>query len=64
MHRATTGSCPRERGAEGIVLEQRPVRARAIDADEILEEDPAGADRQVPDLRVPHLPVGQPDGRA
>ena len=42
-------------------VEERPVLDRPRHADEVLVEDPARADRQVPDLRVAHLPVGQPD---
>src|SRR5262249_24612742 len=31
---------------------------------EVLVQDPAGAERQMADLRVPHLPVRQADGTA
>ena len=37
---------------------------RLVDAQQILLDDGAGAEVQVPDLRVPHLPLGQPDGLA
>src|SRR5262249_41511393 len=35
-----------------------------VDADEVLADDPAGAQVGVADLRVPHLPFGQPDRTA
>ena len=50
-----------ERRDERLVLEERAVGDRAVDALEVLVEHPAGADRQVPDLRVAHLPRRQPD---
>ena len=40
-----------------------PVLDGAVQADEILVDDPARADRQVADLGVPHLAVRQPDRR-
>ena len=43
---------------ECLVLEQRSVLHGAAHPDEVLEEDPAGADRQVTHLRVPHLARG------
>jgi hypothetical protein len=46
------------------VLEDRPVCNGHVHAHQILEEDAAGADREVADLRVPHLPLGQSDGGA
>ena len=48
--------------AEHRVLEQRAVADRDVDAHQVLEQDPARADREMADLRVAHLPVGQPDG--
>jgi hypothetical protein len=54
----------REGGDERLVLVEGPVRDRAVDALEVLVEHPARADRQVPDLRVAHLPRRQPDGFA
>ena len=62
MHRPTPRPGAAERAGERIVLEERSVLDRATHADEILVEDPTRADRQVTDLGVPHLPVGQPDG--
>jgi hypothetical protein len=47
---------------QGIVREERAVLDRGVDAHQILEENPARPDREVPDLRVAHLPRGQPDG--
>ena len=55
---------PVEGGHEGRVLEERSLFDRPGHPDEVLEEDPPGADRQVADLRVAHLPVGQADGGA
>ena len=52
---------PLERPDEGRVLEERPVLDRRIDAHQVLEEHPPGADRQVPDLGVAHLAAGQAD---
>ena len=49
------------RGDEGRVLEERPARDRAVHAHEVLEQDAAGADREVADLGVPHLPRRKPD---
>ena len=51
-----------EGGAKGLVLEERPVLDRLRDPREVLVEPPAGADRQVPHLGVPHLPLRQPGG--
>ena len=45
-----------ERAHEGGVLEERSVGDRAVHALEVLVEDAPGADRQMPDFRVPHLP--------
>ena len=47
-----------------MVLEERAVPDRDVHAHQVLEEDAPGADRQVPDLGVPHLPGRQPDGLA
>ena len=44
-----------ERAEERVVLEERAVLDGAVHAHEVLEEDPARADRQVADLGVPHL---------
>ena len=53
-----------ERAAEDGVLEERAVFDRSVHAHEILQEDAAGADRQVADLGVAHLAVREPDGGA
>ena len=50
-----------ERPDERRVLEERAVADRLVHAHQVLEEDPPGADRQVPDLGVAHLPRRQPD---
>src|SRR5512132_4680726 len=50
-----------ERSDERGVLEERPIRDRAVHALEVLVENAAGADRQMADLRVAHLAVRQPD---
>ena len=52
---------PLERADEGGVLEEGPVRDRAVHPLEVLVEDPARADRQMADLGVAHLSCGQPD---
>ena len=54
---ARTLECADERR----VLEERAVADRAVHALEILEQDPAGADREVTDLGVPHLARRQAD---
>src|SRR5581483_9888767 len=50
-----------EGGAEHGVGEEGAVLDRPVDAHQVLVEDAAGADRQVPHLRVAHLPGRQPD---
>ena len=52
----------RERRPQHLVLGERPVLDRVVDARQVLTDDRAGAEVEVPDLRVAHLPVGQPDG--
>ena len=52
------------RRRERLVLEQLAGLDRPVHAHEILVEDPARADRQVPDLGVAHLPLRQADGLA
>ena len=55
-------AAPRSKAAvERRVLEERAVRDRAVHALQVLEEDAAGADRQVADLGVAHLPGRQAD---
>ena len=53
-----------EGGAQDLVLEQLAGLDRLAHTHEVLEEDAARADRQVPDFGVPHLTVRQADGRA
>src|SRR5262245_28839731 len=43
------------------ILEERAVLDRVVHTHQVLEQDAPGADRQVPDLRVPHLPVREAD---
>src|SRR6478736_499280 len=50
-----------ERSDERGVLEERPIRDRAVHALEVLVEDAARADRQMADFGVPHLAIRQPD---
>ena len=52
---------PLEGADERRLLEERPVRDRAVHPLEVLVEHASGADRQVADLRVPHLALGQAD---
>ena len=46
---------------EGRVLEELTGLDRPVDPHEVLEDHAARADRQVPDLGVPHLPRREPD---
>ena len=50
-----------ERGHERRVLEEGAVADSGVHALQVLEEDPAGADRQVTDLGVAHLTGRQAD---
>ncbi len=50
-----------ERGSERAVLRERAVLDREAHAREVLEQDPARPDREVPHLRVPHLSHWKPD---
>ncbi len=61
VHVAAARPRARERGDERLVLVDRAARDGAVHALEILVEDAARADRQVPDLRVAHLARRQPD---
>ena len=47
--------------AERPPFGQRPVGHRGVDLGQILQDDPAGADRHVPDLGVAHLTARQAD---
>jgi hypothetical protein len=53
-----------EGGDEGGVLEERAVVDRPVHAHQVLVEDPPGADRQMPHLRIAHLTRRQTDGLA
>jgi hypothetical protein len=46
---------------ERVVLVERAVLDGAIDAHEVLVDDPSGAEVRVADLGVPHLPLRQAD---
>ena len=46
---------------EGGDLEEGPVLDRRVHSHQVLQQDAAGADRQVPDLRVAHLPRRKAD---
>ena len=52
---------PLERSHERRVLEERAVADGGVHALQVLEEDPPGADRQMPDLGVAHLPGREAD---
>src|SRR5436190_6368657 len=55
---------PLERALEGGAVEEGSILDRLVHAHQILVEPAAGADRQVPDLGIAHLPRRQPDGLA
>src|SRR6266508_97885 len=61
MNVPATLACAAERADERLVLEERPIRYRAVHALEVLVENAPAADRQVADLRVPHLSRRQAD---
>ena len=61
VHVAAALARAAERRDERLVLEEAAVGDRAVDALEVLVEHAAGADRQMPDLGVAHLPGRQPD---
>ena len=48
------------RGLERLVLRQRPVLDRGVDAREVLRDDRAGAEVEVADLGVAHLALREP----
>ena len=60
VHPPAAGSASRSTSLRG----QRAVGDRVVDAHEILAHDGAGAEVQMADLRVAHLPLGQADGAA
>jgi len=45
-------------------LEQLPVADALVDAGEVLVDDPAGAQVQMPHHGIPHLPLRKTDGFA
>ena len=53
-----------QRLEQHLVLGQRPVLDRLVDAHEVLLDDRPRAEVEVADLRVAHLPLGQPYARA
>jgi hypothetical protein len=48
---------------ERLVVEERPVLDRLRDSHQVLHHDAAGAQVEVPDLAVAHLPFGQSHGK-
>ena len=48
---------------ERRILEERTVLDRSVHSHQVLEEHAAGADRQMPDLAIAHLPGWQADRR-
>ena len=54
---------PAERRLQHLVLGQRAVLDRGVDARQVLGDDRAGPQVEVADLGVAHLPLGQPDAR-
>ena len=61
MNRAASLAGAAEGADERVVRHERPVLDGAGHADEVLVQDPPRPDREVSDLRVPHLAVRQPD---
>ena len=49
--------------AQRLVLEERAVLDRLVDPQQVLLDDRARAEVEVPDLGVAHLPLGQADRR-
>ena len=62
MHGAPALLRALERGHQRRVLEERSVADGGVHALQVLEEDPARPDRQVPDLGVAHLTGREADG--
>ena len=58
--RCTSPRAALERADERRVLEEGAVLDRVVDAHQVLVEHAAGADRQMADLGVAHLPGGRP----
>ena len=58
VHALGAGERVHDRG----VLAQHPVEHGVVDAREVLADDGAGAEVEVADLGVAHLPLGQPHG--
>src|SRR6266498_1399440 len=54
----------RERPLQRFVLEEGAVLDRLVHTHEVLEEDASRADREVTDLRIPHLAGRESDGLA
>ena len=59
-----TRSTPSKRGLQHRVARQRAVGDGLVDARQVLADDRAGAEVEVADLGVAHLPLGQPDRAA
>ena len=60
---AALGDGAVDRLGEHGVVEERAVLDREVDARELLVDDAAGPDVEVPDLGVAHLALGQADGQ-
>ena len=60
VERATRGLRPLAGAEEGLVTEEAAVGDRLGDPDEVLHHHAAGAEIEVPDLAVPHLPARKP----
>src|SRR5215510_5456970 len=50
------------RTRECLISEERTVADRVVDTNEVLHDDAAGAQIQMPDLAVSHLPLRETDG--
>ena len=59
-----TRSAPRSAARSVSFSASVPSRDRGVDPREVLRDDRAGAEVEVADLGVAHLPLGQPDGLA
>ena len=57
-------ACAAERSDQCRVREQRAVADRRVSPGQVLQEDAARADREMPDLGVAHLALWQPDRSA
>ena len=56
-------AAPLAGGEQGLVLEEAAVGDRVVDPGQVLLDDRAGAEVEVADLGVAHLPSGRPTSR-